>query len=46
MIPSIQRELSNLRVQDLVRDAEQRSTHRGGRTSTRRPGPRTGREER
>ncbi len=45
MTPAIHQELSHLRTEDLIRDADRRSTHRE-RTSTRRPDPRVGAEER
>jgi hypothetical protein len=46
MNPSLQRELAYLRVKQLVHEAERRSIHHRGRTTTRRPAPRAGSEER
>ena len=40
----IREELAWLRVDDLLREADERSTRRGPGRSTRRPLPRTGRE--
>jgi hypothetical protein len=44
MGPQIREELGRLRVQDLIREADERSKRRGPRRSTRRPTPRTGGE--
>jgi len=44
MGPQIREELGRLRVQDLIREADERSKRRGTRRSTRRPTPRTGGE--
>ena len=46
MIPTIHRELSHLRTQDLLRDAGTHVPTEGRRRSTRRPAPRTGAEGR
>jgi hypothetical protein len=44
MGPQIREELGRLRLQDLLREADERSKRQGTRRSTRRPAPRTGGE--
>jgi hypothetical protein len=44
MGPQIREELGRLRLEDLLREADERSKRRGPRRSTRRPVPRTGGE--
>jgi hypothetical protein len=44
MGPRIHEELGRLRVEDLLREADERSNCQGTRRSTRRPAPRTGGE--
>lgn len=44
MGPWIREELGRLRLEDLLREADERSKRLGGRRSTRRPAPRTGGE--
>ena len=44
MGPGIREELGQLRLDDLLREADERSTHDTRRRSTRRPAPRTGGE--
>ena len=41
MGPRIREELGRLRLEDLLREADDRSKHREARRSTRRPAPRT-----
>lgn len=42
MGPRIREELGRLRLEDLLREADERSKGREARRSTRRPAPRTG----
>lgn len=44
MGPRIREELGKMRVDDLLREADERSKTHGARRSTRRPAPRTGNE--